>query len=283
MERLEKILRDNTAWFVGGIWTVIQIMDFVLQDKNFHNLPIIKTIGYILIILFFVGLICGIVYWTRKKKIVIKTSEDNIIELKKCDISTLFSEKDYAFVFSTSNFMNTDSKFIEKEVLELYLKSNDALWANIQDAIQKSLVGESYTNIDNFKVTLGGNSKSYQIGTVAFVNNNLYLLAITEIRETETGYMAESKKEFVDLALNNLWKRLTEQERQKIICMPAIGSGKSKAFSQQSKAIKNICDSFIRFQKENKKKICDKLIVVANDKHVDLEIIGKSIQIDIQN
>lgn len=53
MERLEKILRDNTAWFVGGIWTVIQIMDFVLQDKNFHSLPIIKTIGYILIILFF--------------------------------------------------------------------------------------------------------------------------------------------------------------------------------------------------------------------------------------
>lgn len=280
MERFWKLLKDDTAWIVSGGWTVFQLLAFVFTGEKVFDNRVTKVLSFVLLLVFVVGLICRLISQFRSKKIKIKTSEGNVIELVKCDICSLFSKNEYAFAFSTSNFFNTDEKLIEKEVLRLYLEHNKSLWININQAIQQSLANEQAVIINNPAVTLGGNNKSYPIGTVAQVDHNLYLMAVTEIKASEGSFGAKSNKEFLNEALNNLWKKLIEQERQNVICMPAIGSGHAKVFSQQSTAIKFICNSFIAFQKNSGKKICEKLVIVANDRRTDLVIVSKCVQLD---
>lgn len=283
MKKIIVFFRDNSGWLVGGILTIIQIIDIFekkIVDVCVERYPFIATsILIVLLLIYLFGLVLKIEHHLRKSYEIL-TEKNNKIILVKGSIEKYFSKKEHAFVFSSSNFFNTNEQLIKGEVFEKYIEYCYESPASINEELQSSLnrLTINSEEITDETVTVGGNKKSYPMGTIAFADKyNLYLLAITSIKkDTLNSYSAISKPYYLDLALNNLWKKLVEQERQTIVCMPALGSGKSKTFSRQSSAIKHICESFIKYQKQNDVKICDKLIIVsggANNKEVNLEQI----------
>jgi hypothetical protein len=149
---------------------------------------------------------------------------------------------------ASSNLFNIDTNIIKKDnILGKIINSeyNNKI-DDIDNELKSSLKQYPHKLVN---VQHGGHNYSYPMGTVgSFTRKNkskVYLIAITCIDDSQKQLKFESKKEYIDLALKNLWTKLRFEADNHSLSIPIIGTGISKSKNSKYLAILDICDSFI--------------------------------------
>jgi hypothetical protein len=167
---------------------------------------------------------------------------------------------------ASSNLFNVDTNIINKnsvlgKLVNGEYKNNIA---NIDEELKQSLNHYEHKLVN---VRHGGHNFSYPVGSIGCFerrDKKVYLIAITNIDDSQSELIPESKKEYIDLALNNLWIKLRNESDNNDLSIPIIGTGISKSKNSKYFSILDICDSFIN-ESTNKKIINNLEIIVYKD------------------
>lgn len=277
-----KYFIQNLNWIIPSLWSIIEVIDYYFRDsiiaKQLSSTPVfwILTLLFVIYIIFVIS--------KKFRNVELRLQNGSIIQISSNDIASYFKKKNIAFVFSSSNFFNTNPNIVAKELITKYLKRTNLKQRTIQKEIVLSLKSAKYEIIKNEKVTLNGNNNSYEPGSIASFKNKdkshtVYLLAITKITAEGDSYSAKCEKEYIQTALTNVWKEVTKKERVDTICLPAIGSGLALAYNDANSSALDICKSYISYSVDNDIKVCQKLIITCNNREFNKERIVSALMI----
>jgi len=133
----------------------------------------------------------------------------------------------------------------------------------IDRQISESLRGQTFKEVTNKP----GKHERYEIGTVAKVvanGKNFYFVAMSHMNEYGT---AQSSLEYVDRALDHLWKYMSERGELGDLVVPLMGTGRGRIEMPRKKMIERIAQSFANASRD--KIFSNKLIIVVHPADVE--------------
>ena len=133
----------------------------------------------------------------------------------------------------------------------------------IDRQISESLRGQTFKEVTNKP----GKHERYEIGTVAKVvanGKNFYFVAMSHMNEYGT---AQSSLEYVDKALEHLWKYMSERGELGDLVVPLMGTGRGRIEMPRKKMIERIAQSFANASRD--KIFSNKLIIVVHPADVE--------------
>ena len=269
----------TTACYVySGSWLIIEILNHFLptfEERSRGNL-------WLLIIIFFSGLVIGTAWYLRKCAKMLSVThrlegQDISIEIRVGDIFTF----EGAFVISANTAFDTNisdgmisSESLQGQFTKKYYDKVRYLEQELTDA----LIAEEFISDEDKPAK----KERYEIGKVVKVSPRgqvTYFVAIDQLREYGG---VESFLDNVREGLGSLWYYIGKQGTLKPLVIPVLGTGHSGIPISRERMIIEIITSFIAACTE--KKFCEKLTIVISENDyrqhdVNLEELGTYLQL----
>ena len=273
-----KTIITTACYVYSGCWLVIEILSYF--HTTFEEWA--RDNHRLLIIIFFFGLVIGIIRYLRKCAKMLSVThplegQDISIEIRVGDIFSI----EGAFIISTNTAFDTDMLGgpVSPESLQgQFTKKYYDKVGYLDQELTNALIAEEFV-LDGEEPE---RKESYEIGKVIKVSPRgqvAYFVAIDELREYGG---IESSLDNVREGLGSLWYYIGVQGVLNPLVIPVLGTGHSGIPISRERMIIEIITSFIAACTE--KKFCEKLTIIISENDyrqhdVNLEELGNYLRL----